>query len=102
MTSRRNSGLFDVVVDTALGLFIVLMSLLTIISLGQWLFTESKVEEPTHEQQPLVIVYDSEPEDLKYVEGKCSECGAECNGINGEIVCRNEECSLYGITQNAE
>lgn len=33
------------------------------------------------------------------VEGRasCPSCGAETWAVNGEIACRNEECSAYGM-----
>lgn len=50
----------------------------------------------------LETVYDTPSGILKEGTGTCSECGREGWTINGDIVCRNENCPNYGLAAPAE
>lgn len=58
--------------------------------------------EVTDKVDDLVTVYDSPSGILKEGTGTCSECGREGWTINGDIVCRNENCPNYGLAAPAE
>lgn len=47
------------------------------------------------EEDAQAVVTDS----TVLVEGRasCPSCGAETWAVNGEIVCRNEDCDAYGL-----
>lgn len=43
------------------------------------------------------VIYDSPSKILKEDEYACPECGEISWGINGNVVCRNENCPNYGL-----
>lgn len=43
------------------------------------------------------VIYDSPSKFLKEDEYACPECGEISWGINGNVVCRNENCPNYGL-----
>ena len=43
------------------------------------------------------VIYDSPSKILKEDEYACPECGEISWGINGTVVCRNENCPNYGL-----
>ena len=45
----------------------------------------------------MPIVYDSDSTVLKEHNMFCPFCGADTIAMNGEIVCRNNDCDMYGL-----
>ena len=72
---------------------------LIFIAVAAWIFAISSFAESYKNipYEELATVYDTPSNELREMEAPCEECGQMTSGINGEIACRNEECSLYGV-----
>ncbi len=73
--------------------------LLIFVAVVAWIFVISSFTESYKDVQntQVTTVYDSPSNKLKEIEAPCKECGQLASGINGEVVCRNKNCSLYGV-----
>ena len=77
-----------------------------IIEIALWVYIlfGSINEIASKEDSP--IIYDSPSENkegvLQEFEGACPLCGNISYGINGNIVCRNENCPNYGLAVPVE
>ena len=63
----------------------------------------NKLDKQINDRE-LVTVYDTpntKDDILQEGLGACSECGMEGYTIDGNIVCRNEDCPNYGLAEPA-
>lgn len=78
--------------------------LFIIVSLGLSSCEDKHGTQEAINDTELATVYDTAKEDdgiLYESRGLCSECGREGCAINGDIVCRNEDCPNYGLAAPA-
>lgn len=76
---------------------VVVTLLFIIVSLG---LSSCSDNQKTINDTELATVYDTPKKDdsvLQEGRGACRECGTEGYTINGDIVCRNEDCPNYGL-----
>ena len=74
--------------------------ILVFIAVVAWIFviySFAKSYRAVVPHEKLVTVHDTPSNELRGIEAPCEECGQMAFGINGEIVCRNKDCSLYGV-----
>lgn len=85
-------------------ILVVVTLLFIIVSLGLSSCSyKREAQEAINDTKP-VIIYDTPKEDdgiLYEGRGLCSECGREGYTIDGNIVCRNENCPNYGLAAPA-
>lgn len=78
---------------------------LVLIAAIAWIFTISSFVQSYKtviQHEELATIYDTPSDELREIEAQCQECGQIASGINGEIVCRNRNCSLYGIATKVD
>ena len=82
----------EVIFAIGLILFIILAMFLSITS-----SYEIKNTVNNHKEADTPVIYDTPSSKLKEDEYVCPECGDISWGINGDVVCRNEDCPNYGL-----
>lgn len=98
--SSLNERFFAVVFGALVGVTLVFV----IVSLGLSGCSDTGGSGGKSNDTELATVYDTAKEDdgiLYESRGLCSECGREGCAINGDIVCRNEDCPNYGLAAPA-
>lgn len=87
----------EVIFAIGLMLFIILAMFLSVTSSYEIKNTVDKYKETD-----TPIIYDTPSSKLKEGEYICPECGEISWGINGDVVCRNEDCPNYGLAVPVE
>lgn len=82
----------EVIFAIGLMLFIILAMFLSVTS-----SYEIKNAVDKYKETDTPIIYDTPSSELKEDEYVCPECGEISWGINGDVVCRNENCPNYGL-----
>ena len=79
--------------------FLVFGVVAIVLAIFMSIFVQAEVNNAIERmrQPEFETIYDSSSEELVEFEGSCPECGNESIGINGNIVCRNENCPNYGL-----
>lgn len=75
-------------------LVLLILLVIAIIGLGSIILSTKSAEIP---DQPEDILYDSPATAMVETHGYCSSCEEECYGFNGQLVCNNQNCDLYGL-----
>ena len=75
-------------------LILLILLVIAIMGLGSIILSTKSAEIP---DQPKEILYDSPVTELVETFGCCSSCGKESYGFNGQLVCNNKNCDLYGL-----
>lgn len=80
--------------------FLIICTIIVIAGFVVYLFQEYKPTQP--ETPELATVYDTpadQDETTVLVEtiAYCPTCGEPAQGYDGVVVCRNENCQMYGI-----
>ena len=80
--------------------FLIICTIIVIAGFVAYLFQEYKPTQP--ETTELETVYDTPADqgDAKVLVETvvyCPTCGEPVQGYNGVVVCRNENCQMYGI-----
>lgn len=75
-------------------LILLILLVIAIIGLGSIILSTKSAEIP---DQPEEILYDSSATAMIETHGYCSSCEEECYGFNGQLVCNNQDCDLYGL-----
>lgn len=83
----KETGWF--VIGVVIVLILIAMNIATSIGVDRLTSKEKDPEPPT--------IYDSPSKILEEDECTCPECGEISWGINGNVVCRNENCPNYGL-----
>ena len=55
------------------------------------------IKSPEISSRPDMVLYDSSTRELVEIHGRCPSCGEEAHGFNGQLVCDNQDCDLYGL-----
>lgn len=98
--SSFNERLFATLFTT----LVVATLLFVIVSLGLSSCADKHEAQEATNDTELVTIYDTAKEDDSFLyegRGLCSECGREGYTIDGNIVCRNEDCPNYGLAAPA-
>lgn len=101
---RFESSFNDKLFATLFTTLVVATLLFVIVSLGLSSCADKHEAQEATNDTELVTIYDTAKEDDGFLyegRGLCSECGREGYTIDGNIVCRNEDCPNYGLAAPA-
>ena len=81
---------------------VIFLGTLLIVEIAIMYFLFFNIQHNVEMQNPEPIIKERSDNVLQEFKGTCPLCGDVSYGINGNIVCRNENCPNYGLAVPVE